>query len=185
MHDVPDCNFNSFLVGFHSYFKITKELHCNYLLIFVEFWIMCLMHEDWSLWDIMPCSLVVIDHFCSALIFWVKQWKSSLLLDCLTLQMKALCSFEIAVSVFRATWHNVPEDLNLQQHMCDDLISCISYLCTCWKLFCFYFNVFVNSNWKLVNDCEWPSNWLFRKAISLNGETGPIHTCLVYWVCKY
>jgi len=43
----------------------------------------------------MPCSLVVIDLFkdCSALIFWIKQWKGSLLLDWLTLQMKALYSF--------------------------------------------------------------------------------------------
>jgi len=49
----------------------------------------------------MPCSLVVIDVFkdSSALIFWVKLRKSSLLLDCLTLQMKALCSFGIAVTI--------------------------------------------------------------------------------------
>ena len=139
MREVPDCNFSPYLVGFHSYSKITKESHCNYLLIFLEFWMMCLMLEDWSVWDVLPCSLVVIDPFkdCSALIFRVKQWKSSVLLDCLTLQMKAPCSFEIAVTILWVTRHYVPEDLNLQQYMCDDLISCISY--TRWKLFCFYF----------------------------------------------
>ena len=119
MREVPDCNFNPFLVGFHSYSKITKESPCNYLLIFMQFWLMCLMLEDWSLWDVMPCSVVVIDLFkdCSAFNFRVKQWKSSLLLDCLTLQMKALCSFEIAVTILWATQHNVPEDLNLQQRV--------------------------------------------------------------------
>jgi hypothetical protein len=67
----------------------------------------------------MPCLVVVIDLLkdCSALIFWVKQWKSSLLLNCLTLQMKALRSFEIAVTILWATQHNVPEDLNLQQRV--------------------------------------------------------------------
>jgi len=98
--------------------------------------------------------------FCSALIFRVKQWKSSLLLDCLTLQMKALSSFEIAVTIFWATWHNVPEGLNLQQHMCDDLISCISYLCTCWKVFCFYFQCLCHFRLKT---CKWL--WLAFKLV--------------------
>jgi hypothetical protein len=47
-------------------------------------------------------------------------------LDCLTLKMKALHSFELCGTTFPVTQCHNPEDLNLQQHCCENLKSCKS-----------------------------------------------------------
>jgi hypothetical protein len=60
---------------------------------------------------------------CSGIIFRVRQSKNTLFLDCLALKMKALQCFKMLVTSYQSTWHNIPEDLNLQQHCCKNFIS--------------------------------------------------------------
>jgi len=57
------------------------------------------------------------DH--SSLMFLVMQYvKSSHFLDYMTLNMKALCSFE---TIYQSTQHNILEDLHFWQHHCENL----------------------------------------------------------------
>jgi hypothetical protein len=42
----------------------------------------------------------------------------------LTLKVKALLPSEASATVYQLTWCKVPEDLNLQQHHCENLKSC-------------------------------------------------------------
>jgi hypothetical protein len=39
-----------------------------------------------------------------------------LYMNCFTLQMQALRSFEVPITIYKLLWHNIPEDLKLQQH---------------------------------------------------------------------
>lgn len=57
--------------------------------------------------------------------------KSFLLLDCSSLKMKALWSSETVATVYQSTWPNVSEELNLQQHQCENIKSCTEWtLCS-------------------------------------------------------
>jgi len=42
-------------------------------------------------------------------------------LDCLTLQLKVLQSLPMLVTVYQSSQHNITEDLNCQQHFCQNL----------------------------------------------------------------
>jgi len=43
----------------------------------------------------------------------------------LALKMKALRSFDTFVTIYNSTRHNIPEDLNLEQHCSDGFRFCI------------------------------------------------------------
>lgn len=47
-------------------------------------------------------------------------WLLVLCLDCLTLKLKALCSFEMSAAGCQLTQYNIPEDLHLKQHHLED-----------------------------------------------------------------
>lgn len=44
-------------------------------------------------------------------------------IECLFLEIKALWSFEMSITIYQLIWHNIPEDLNLPQHHCENLRS--------------------------------------------------------------
>jgi hypothetical protein len=44
-------------------------------------------------------------------------------LDCLNLKMKAVGSFETSGTIWPNTQRHIPEELNLQQYCCENLIS--------------------------------------------------------------
>ena len=59
--------------------------------------------------------------YCNAFICRVKQFKKSLCLHYLTLNMKTLRSFNLAVIIYQSAWHNISQDWNLQQQCCGNL----------------------------------------------------------------
>ena len=50
--------------------------------------------------------------------------------SCLTLKMKVLPSFDMWVTVYQFTWHNIPQDLNFQQHRCENFRPCVIFIST-------------------------------------------------------
>jgi hypothetical protein len=50
--------------------------------------------------------------------------KEKVPLDCVTLQMTALRSFETSATEHRSAWHNEQTQLNLQQRRCEKLACC-------------------------------------------------------------
>jgi len=54
--------------------------------------------------------------------------KSFLFLDCSSLKMKAPWSSETLATVYQSTWPNISEDLNLQQHQCENIKSCTEWV---------------------------------------------------------
>ena len=38
-------------------------------------------------------------------------------LDCLILKMKSLCFFKVSITIYQSKWHNIPENLNVCQHL--------------------------------------------------------------------
>lgn len=58
-----------------------------------------MLEEVQVVWDVMPCELV--SSFIS----------------------KALCCFEMLVTLYPSTQHNIPEDLNVCQHHCGSISS--------------------------------------------------------------
>jgi hypothetical protein len=63
----------------------------------------------------------------SAFFFRVKQ--SSILLGVLYPEANALQPFQVSVTVYQLTQRNIPEDLNHQQHTCENLKS-YNIVCT-------------------------------------------------------
>jgi hypothetical protein len=45
--------------------------------------------------------------------------------DGLTLNMEVLRSLETSVHIYQSTQHNTPEELDLQQYRCENVLSCI------------------------------------------------------------
>jgi hypothetical protein len=35
--------------------------------------------------------------------------------------MSVYCAFETSVTIYQSTWRNITEDLNLQQHSCENI----------------------------------------------------------------
>jgi len=61
-------------------------------------------------------------------LYWIAEinWVLRLLLyaiflDCSTLKLKALWPSETSVTAYQSTWCNIPEDLQHQQHQCENL----------------------------------------------------------------
>jgi len=52
-----------------------------------------------------------------------KDHSSFIFMDCLTLKKKALCVCKMVGTVHPATQYHTPEDLNLQQHCCENLVA--------------------------------------------------------------
>ena len=46
-----------------------------------------------------------------------------LLKNCFTLQMQALWSLQMPVTIYQLLWHHISEDLNLQEHCCGNFKS--------------------------------------------------------------
>ena len=52
-----------------------------------------------------------------------KDHSAFIFMDCLTLKKKTLCLFKMLGTVHLTTQYHTPEDLNLQQHCCENLVS--------------------------------------------------------------
>jgi hypothetical protein len=55
-----------------------------------------------------------------------------LFFDCLVLKKKALWSFKTLVTIYQLMWCNIPKDLNLQQHFCENRKSNSCLIQTCY-----------------------------------------------------
>jgi hypothetical protein len=112
------------------------------------------------LWDIMLCSLLKVNQcfwgtYCLHLQLKNEPskksgWKFCLspaftLVSCLayssTLKMEAVCFSKTVVDFQRTTWHYIPEDSNLHNHLCENLKFYKSL--SVWKQSIY----FLHSNW--------------------------------------
>ena len=78
------------------------------------------------MYDVVLCSGETVPDAskdCNAFIFSVKQSKQceEKILDCLTLKINEIVTSETSESNYRMTQCHITEDLNLQEHHCDNV----------------------------------------------------------------
>jgi hypothetical protein len=69
------------------------------------------------IWDVAVCQLVVVMD--------VPKDQSLHLQGHLTLKIHALQFFEMLVTIYHSTLHNIPDELNLLHHHCEKFKSCV------------------------------------------------------------
>jgi hypothetical protein len=106
---------NEMYVSNSSLFYLCSRWHCCTWGSF--HWI---LESSGTLHYVRP-TIPVISKNHNAFVFRVKQ--TYFFMHCLSLKMKAFWSFKTSGTI-TSTQHNIPEDLNLQKHCCENLKSC-------------------------------------------------------------